>query len=520
MANNKSCFLALIVVFLLLTGCRGGREYYASSVKVDENQVLPDREASEEEKENLIVKTTPEGDEVLVYELEQACDRAVRYNIELLTVYDEYRLAESGFVSAKSEFQVELTPTIERNLAGSDGSDNYRFSLNATKKNRLGTTGDVEILTAKTGGGKNSALRFSLDQPLMRGASKLAINDGLFDARREIARALRTIELEKEQTVLDVISNYYDIIREKKIVDLNEKSVVRTRELMEVARANLKISNEVSKQESLELDVYRAEIQLAQAENNLINAHQSLGDALDNFKILLGYNETVNVDIVYKKPAYEKVAVNEAEAVGVALEHRLDYREAWDRIWDAERNEKVAKNDLLPDLSIVMGLSGVGETYDDAVGFDETRWFVGFSTSSDIRRVDERENYTRAVIQTRTAKRSYILLQDQIVRQVRQAIRRLERDYQRIKLQEKTMEHAEQQYDLAKARYEQSQKEISDVILDNDDVVEAEADLILAETNLTFAVTDYIISQARLKAILGTLTEKSPEVYSIGYFDD
>jgi len=524
MGHNKTGFMVLnsicLICLCILTGCRGSREFAASQVKVDESRLLPDRHVSEQEKQRLTIKTTPDGEEVIVYTLEQSIDRAVRHNIEILTVYDEYPIAESILSSAQAEFQVELRPTIDRNLAGSDGEDERLYQLNLTKKNRLGTIGDVEISEAKVEGEKSSALRFTLDQPLLRGVGKFVVNNNVINARRNIATTLRQIELEREQLVLNVISNYYDIIREKKIVALNEKSVQRTRELLEVVRQNLRITKDASKQEALKLDASRAQIQLSQAENNLINARQSLGDALDNFRILLGYAETVPIDIADTDAAYEPVEVVEAQAIDTAWQYRLDFLEARDRIWDAERNEKVAKNSLLPDLDIVVGLSGVGGTYSDALGFDDTSWFVGFTTSSDIRRIEEKEDYERARIETRNAKRSYVFLKDQIARQVRQAIRRMNRDYQQIKLQEKTMDYARQQYDLAKFRYEESQKGISDIIVDNDDLVEAEADLIRAETNLTFAITNYIISQARLKQTLGTLTEKSPEVYSMGYFDD
>jgi len=499
--------MMVVLCSLMLGGCIGGRYVTPPEIAMEESLVVPDRTITDEEKQVLTVKMTDEGEEVAVFTIEQAIDRSVRYNIRMLNMYEQYRMVESDLRGAKAEFLVKYSPTITGIVAGEDDAEDRFYSVNVTKKHRLGTVGGIRVSAESGDDEKKSAIRFSLDQPLLRGAGKLVVTNNLVNARRNIAITLRAIEMAKEQLVFSVVSNYYEIIREKELVSLYEKSAERMRTLLEQSRQKQKVDL-VS-----EADVLRVEIQLAWAEDNLITARQFLGDALDDLKILLGYSEVVQIDID-AGILYEEVEVDEDEAMVTALTRRIDYLEARDRIRDAERNQKVARNNLLPDLDLVVGyaFSGEGTDYSEAFKYEDSSWFLGFSTTTDVRRVAERAGYARARLETQNVRRDFILLRDQILREVRQNIRNLNKNLKRIQLQRRTVEHAENQFKLAQLRY--SQNLITDISI----VTDAEDDLILAQTNYILAVTDYIVSQARLKMALGTLTEKSPEVYAIGYF--
>ena len=511
---NEGIFFRVLLILVVLCGllsggCIDSGYIVPPEIVVEEGLVAPDRAVSEEEKQRLTVRKMDDGREVVVFTIIQAVDRAVRHNIQILNIYDLYQVAEFNLRGAKADFLIEYTPSIIGNVSGEDGDRERLYQFNITKKNSFGTIGDVRISAESLEDEKKSDVRFSLDQPLLKGAGKLVTTNNVINARRDLATTLRAIELSKERLVFSVISNYYDIIREREIVALNEKSAERMRRLLEQSRQKEEVDL-VS-----ELDVLQAEIQLAGAEDNLIEARQSLGDDLDHFKILLGFSEEVEIDID-GDTSFEEVKVDEAEAIVVALANRLDYVEARDKIWDAERNQRVAKNMLLPTLDIVVGytFSGEGDGYSDAFAYNDSSWFLGFSTTTDIRRVAERADYMTAQIETKNAKRDVVLLKDQILRQVRQDIRRLDKNLKRIRLQKRTMEHAENQFKLAQLKYSERLK------IDIFDVTRAEEDRILAETNYILAVTDYLTAQARLKMTLGTLTEKSPEVYNIGYFAD
>jgi len=512
---------------LLVSGCIDRGNVVPPEVAAVENRLLPERNVTDAEKQKLAVKTGGDGQEVVAFTLAQAVDRAVQYNIQMLNIYDQYPIAESNLEGAKSEFWVEYSPSVSGTILGEDTAEGRRYRFNLTKKFTPGTISDIEISATEFDDSKEARIRFSLDQPLLRGAGKLVVTNNLVTARRNIAIVLRGIELSKEELAFEVISSYYDIIREREIVRLNEKSVQRMTTLRDMSSANLDVHKNTPEEKAAKLDLFRAEVQLAQAEDNLVEAEQSHGDALDNLKLLMGYSNDVRIDIATDTDIpyedYEELKINEVSAINTALKNRLDYREAWDRIHDARRNEKVAKNNLLPDLNLVVGhaFSDEGANYSDAFAFDDSSWFIGFSTSTDIRRTSERASYTQARIETRNVKRSFDLLRDQIIREVRRNIRRLEKNYNRIKIQEHARKQARVQFELTRFLYKEGRKKPDggDAGISSLDLTQAEEDLTLAETSYIFAVTDYLTAQARLKKTMGTLTEKNPEVFKMGYFD-
>ena len=122
------------------------------------------------------------------------------------------------------------------------------------------------------------------------------------------------------------------------------------------------------------LDVYRAELQASQAQESMLRAEASLDSELERFRTLLGLSPS---DPLQPEALVlpEDIGADDIEPVEVltqrALENRLDLLETRDEVGDARRTASLAKQNLLPQLDLNLGVTqfGTGTTYGNAFTF-------------------------------------------------------------------------------------------------------------------------------------------------------
>lgn len=432
--------------------------------------------------------------------LEQAVDLAFRNNRTLMFSGDSVQISQYGLESAKSEFEIQPVPTGGIAYDSEAGGLQQNYGMDVTKKLKEGTIVGTGLTTSISSTQKASDLNFSITQPLLRGFGRSIVTNSLVDAERSTVTTQRFYELTKEGLAVDVIRQYYEIIKQQKIFEINETALKREKIVLESAKARLAVGL------ASRLDVSRAEIQVQQAEENLINARQNLGNVQDSFKVLL--NLPVNADLeLVPEIDYPPLGVVESEAIATSMNYRLDLIEASDQIWDTKRDLKVAKNNILPGLDLVLGytLSGAGDTVGSSFGLKDSGILIGFQTSAtNLNRKRERASYKTAQINVVSRQRAYNLLVDTIIREVRDGIRTLENRYKNIPIQKKALDEAKSGLDVANERYKRN-------LADNFDIVNAETSLLRAEVGHITAITDYIVEHVRFRKTVGTLTEK-PEI--------
>lgn len=432
--------------------------------------------------------------------LEQAVDLAFRNNRTLMFSVDSVQVSQYGLESAKSEFEIQPLPIGGITWDSKTGDLQQDYGMDVSKKLKDGTIVGTGLTTSIAPTTKSSELNFSITQPLLRGFGRSIVTNSLVNAERSTITTQRFYELSRDGLAVDVTRQYFEIIKQQKILEINETALKREKAVLESAKARLAVGL------ASRLDVSRAEIQVQQAEENLINARQSLGDVQDSFKVLL--NLPVNADLeLVPEIEYPPFNIVEAEAIDTAMNYRLDLIEASDQIWDAKRNLKVSRNNIWPGLDLVLGytLSGTGDTVGSSFDFKESGILIGFQTSAtNLNRKRERAAFKTAQVDVVARQRNYNLFVDTIMREVRDGIRALENRYKNIPIQKKTLDEAKSGLDVANERYKRN-------LADNFDIVNAETSLLGAEVGHITAVTDYIIEHARFRRAIGTLTEK-PEI--------
>ena len=202
---------------------------------------------------------------------------------------------------------------------------------------------------------------------------------------------------------------------------LYESLVVRLRQHADAARIKEKIGL------ATPMDVYRAELRLKDAEDSLSSAAQSLRDSRDQLKIILALPLKSVID-VSAPLEYAPIHLTTEQAGEIAFKNRVELVQANDAIRQTERDSRVAKQNTLPELNIVLdyGRFGSSDDFGKSAGLDETSWGIQFVSSTDIFRTTEKAAYRRSRINIKTALLNFDVIRDDIYRQTRTQLTALE----------------------------------------------------------------------------------------------
>jgi outer membrane protein len=433
-----------------------------------------------------------------VLTLEQAINRALRANRSLADVADNVDVARLTLVASESDFELKIFPGAELGAAGGSGQGTDHIVAAGVKLQKKLTHGTEIAVTPRVSNqdGYRSEVGLRLTQPLLRGFSKefnlAGVDEALFGKRT----SRRQYYLAKVSTVLQTISNVYSVIQQKELMRLSLESAQRLQAQAEAARAKGRMGLVGA------IDVYRAEIQLRQAQDELNTARESYEAALDDLRLLLALplNEMIKVEAPLE---YSLVKVDEKIAIQSALQNRVELLQANDALKEARRRSRVAEHNTLPDLDLVVGYSAFKQDDDlgRSISLDSGTWGVNLSTSTDLFRSRQKAEYEKSLLAVDSQRRAFYQQRDEITREVKLSLLVLRRAEKRIEIQKEQIKQAKRKLMLSKLRFQWG-------LANNFDVIESESELRRSQTSLLSAVLDYIVGSSRLRAAMGTLLER------------
>jgi len=179
---------------------------------------------------------------------------------------------------------------------------------------------------------------------------------------------------------------------------------------------------------------------------------------------------------------------------------RLDLRETHDQVDDARRSASLARQNLLPQLDLNVGVtqSGLGPGFGSALRAGDRRVDVSVSASYPLERAQERAAAAVAGLDVDARARALRQRELEVESEVRTAVRELEQIRKSVELQRKGVDVAEQQHRLATLRYQRG-------LASNFDVVDAEGSLVLARSTLVGLLTRYQVARLDLLRVTGSL---------------
>jgi len=399
--------------------------------------------------------------------------------------------------SRNSQFRQGATDLVSTNTFARTGSGGFNWLYRTGARVSADFTRDFLRFTTGNRSINASDLAVSVVQPLLQGGGTTVTMEALTQEERNLLYDLREFADFRRFFVVDIVSDYYEVLQSKDQVKNNYAAY----------RGFIK---SVEREEGLADEGLRTQSQLGrlrqaalQAESRWIDSIRRYQTQLDQFKITIGVpvdDKIVLDDRELARLRIDDPDITREEAVKIALVTRPDLATSADRVEDAERRIKVAKNGLLPGLDISMDYNPRSDQGDTTPGinWDRRRWETSLDLDLPLDRKAERNIYRASLIFLDRAKRADDLAHDQARLDIYDGWRAIEQAKLNFRV-------AETQVEVANRRLEEQ------ILLaelgrgDAQDLVDAQNDLLSAQNQRTSTVVSHTLARLRLWRDMGIL---------------
>jgi outer membrane protein TolC len=440
--------------------------------------------------------------------------------------YDPESYAEFGYadIDNPSSFTLDgQVVSVDRSASGTGGfqgllpylGSRYDFSFSGS---RATTNSTVQSLTPEL----RSSFSLNLAQPLLRGliwnepwtrvkTTRVLYDESLEEFRRRVM-----------DTVQEVEDGYWNLIATGEQKRVAEKSLETARALLEQTQTQYEVGV-VSK-----VEVVESEAGVADRDFNLIvaeNRYQSAQDFLIN--LILGTDftadSTIKIEPTDRPDDYITYEIDAESATQRAFAHRPELAIADDEIERQKLELKFAKNSRLPKLDIEVGYGNrgiagdrnpdscafvaddpvlfaacledpskrtFGDTLDDFLGDRATEQFTARALFSiPIPNTAARSKVSQGELSLRRAITEKRRLEQNIILEVRKAVRDLESSQEGIEAAQRASAASAEQLRAERIRLEYGDSTPFDVLQREEDFVQAESREIDALRSYRISVT-------------------------------
>lgn len=345
-----------------------------------------------------------------------------------------------------------------------------------------------------SGEGQDASIELEASIPLLRGAGSVA-RESLIQARRDLIYASRAFERYRREYLLNISTRYYDLIRRQ--AELRNLQ----RQLKSLDWLSERITALAEKGRQPLFEIQRAQQQVLFARNSLINSQESYNAALDTLKLQIGM--AIDQGLVVKPIELQipEPFLEPNQAIATAWDFRLDLQTSRDRVDDAKRNVKNARNDLLPDLDVNASLTLSTDSNKTNAGVDfeagDSDYSLGMTFGAPLDRRREQLQLRKDIIEQERAWRDYTQDRDQIALEVRQAIRKIQQARFTLSLQQRNIEVSTNRMRGVVLRLRTLGPR--DFIEAQDDLLEAENTRDAALRDLRVSILQYLLSTGQLR---------------------
>lgn len=416
------------------------------------------------------------------------------------TVYDP--VAAAGFAFSRSR-------TPDAAGAVSALGEDLQWSTSLTQKLPVGT-----LLTASwnhdRSGRKhsfNSDLGLIVSQPLLQGFGWKVNNAGIHIARNNYQIAYQDLRAQLITQITNAQLAYWDILRFTEVYAARKLGFDLAADLVRQNQREMELGNRTF------TDVLEARASAAARRDEMLQAENSWHDTEDvlkeilNLEQVLAWNQRIRVAEEIKA-GFQPVPPELRACLEKAFSERPDYLRAIDFLLNQDISLLVAKNTLLPELSLDYGYHFFGandrsssrRSLDRLGSGDFHDWDLGLTLTMPWLDRDDFHAYQQAKNVLFQQKLTIRDLQLRIIKEVKRDLRQVHTDIRRIKT-------ADLAYRLQQKKLEAEKKKFDVGLSTSFTVLEFQEDLVNARVARIQAVVDYHQSLIRLRQTMGNTLE-------------
>ncbi|WP_246125909.1 TolC family protein [Geobacter argillaceus] len=441
-----------------------------------------------------------------------AVEMAIRRNIDVRNEALNAVMADTDAVRSRALYDPLLSTSASRAVSSFPGETFGVTSTNASVglTQYLPTGGSIAVAT-QTGytnadsqltgvPSKNwqSSAGISISQPLLKNAGKETTELSITLAANTRKDSIERFRLYVTDTVVAVITSYNRLYSLRQTLESRVAALGTVQNLLE----EIKKTKPGPKQR---LDIANVEYALSQRRKELVDAERNVRDQEASLQYLIGM-ETKTQLIPTDPPARDEPPETEEQAVKMALELRPDLKQLRLALKASELQERVARHQSLPDLSVTAsgGFSGiagaVGSTYQQIGDGKGRYWSAGLQFSVPLGNTAAVNDYRKSKIRTEQAQNQIRALEWKIRNDVEADMRALISARLQLQTTERSRLYAEQ-------RREEYQKHTRAGTTSVQDVINAENDLTSARNAHQDATEAFAYAVAKLWRDMGSLLD-------------
>lgn len=366
------------------------------------------------------------------------------------------------------------------------------FSIDfAHRSGRRGGYYDVIVGSGQSGPENNHSNSFSAALPIYTGGR---LSGTIEQAVQNYRSSEYGVDEAYQAVKLTATSSYYNVLEATDSLQLSRDSVERLTAHLKNVQAQYDVGV-VAK-----VDVLRSEVELADAEQNLIKAQNAYDLAVANLNNVIGLPLDTEL-IVSERLGYYEYANTLENCINFALVNRPELFQAEAGVEAARAGVKVARSGFMPQVAASATNSWTAHSWP---GDENENWGVGLNVSLNV--FDS--GVTAAKVRSADAnlvkaEETYRQTRDAVQLDVRSSYLNLREAEKRIGTAKVAVDKAEEDYHIAQVRYQAG-------VGTNLDVMDAQVALTAAKNNYIQALYDYNTSGAELEKAMGVPVREKP----------
>ncbi len=372
-----------------------------------------------------------------------------------------------------------------------------RASVGATATHEEDSTSDSSV---------SSAIELEVTHPLLKGAGPMVNQVDIFIARNNTKISEWDFNSQVIDTIAQAQTTYWELVFALENLEVQKRSWRLSK------RTLMQTEAQVEAGVLARIEITRVRADVASKEEGIISAQRSVEDQVDQLRLLIRRPDSQlsdNTGIVpLERVTYKPVKLALMGEISSALENRPDYVQAKLDTLNKDLELVRTRNNRLPRLDLtatldVNGLGGnVGDSGEVLADGDHVDWNLGATFTYPLGNRAADAAYARARLTKIQSLLRLKNIEDQIVVDVKAAVRKVEADGQRIRSTILARQLAEERLAAEEEKLNVGQAIILDLL---------EAQTLVAQTEAAErrAIVDYQNSLIQLEKVKGTLLQSN-----------
>lgn len=296
----------------------------------------------------------------------------------------------------RSQFEDREDPvgdTLSVTKNGSDYLKDHNWTADFGFRKKLRTGASYELSERLGFQNSNSAfftpqdqgtatLSLNVNQPLMRGRGKYYNESQILIAQATSGAAWDTFSAELQDEIQKTISAYWELYFDRSVYLQKKRNVARGEYVLEILEGRREL-------DSLPSQITRARSAVKSRQTDLANARRDIRDSQTELRRLTAdknWQAEQNIEMLpTETPTTDGIDIDLEQVVFKALENRPEIREAMARAKVKLIDLDISENELLPELSLLLGTyvsalkgdSAIGQAIQDQFGEATPGYSVG-----------------------------------------------------------------------------------------------------------------------------------------------